>query len=349
MSQRMQEVPRSRYIAAMSTFVAALVCAAPLSALAQGSAKAGADWEKILAAAKKEGKVVLYTGTVAPVMQRIKEEFDNAYPGITLEWVRYASGPLIAKVEQERKAGVTSADVVSATEVGWFENRAKEGVLARAVGPDAARFPANYLVEGVAPILSMDVVVMVYNTNLIKTPITGYKDVLRPEFKGKIGMVDLLSTTVVAFYSWLEQVNGAGYLDRLADQKPMLYTGAVGGGQSVASGEIAIATFIGTAAAIPLIKSGAPVKIVYPNPGFGFAWAGAIIGWGGHPNAAQVFMNYVMSPRGQTVWNGDGNSASALPNIPGSLDASTLNLPDLKKFPPEAVKPFTARWNKLFK
>lgn len=349
MSQRIEGLSRSRSVAAILTLVAALACAAPPSASAQGAAKAEADWEKILAAARKEGKVVLYTATVAPVMQRIKEEFDKAYPGITLEWVRYASGPLIAKVEQERKAGAPSADVVSSTEVGWFEDRAREGALVRAVGPDAARFPANYLVEGVAPILSMDAVVIMYNTNLIKTSITGHKDVLRPEFRGKVGTVDLLSTTVVAFYSWLEQVNGAGYLDRLAEQKPMLFTGAVAGGQMLASGEIAIDIFIGTGAAIPLIKSGAPVRIVYPNPGFGFAWAGAIINWAGHPNAAQVFMNYVMSPRGQAVWNGNGDSASPLPNTPGSLDASTLNLPDLKKFRPEIVKPFTARWNKLFK
>ncbi len=322
---------------------------APSLALAQAGARSAAEWDKVVAAARKEGKVVLYTATVVPVMQRIKADFENAYPGITLEWLRYASGPLIAKVEQERQAGVAGADVVSSTETGWFEDRAKEGVLVRAIGPDAAKFPEKYLVSGVTPILSMDAVVMMYNTNLVKTPITGHKDVLRPELKGKVGMVDLLSTTVVAFNTWLEQTNGAGYLDRLAEQKPTLYTSTVGGGQSLSSGEIAVATFIGSGAAIPLVKTGAPVKIVYPNPGFGFAWAGAIINWGTHPNAAQVFMNYAMSVRGQTTWNGNGDSASPLPNIPGSLDASTLNLPDLKKFTPDVVKPFTARWNKLFK
>lgn len=353
MNRRMQGTSLSGSIAGAFIVMAILAAVAPLTASAQGAPKtgvgAGADWDKVLGAAKKEGKVVLYTATVVPVMQRIKEDFDKAYPDITLEWVRYTSGPLMIKVDQERRAGVTGADVVSSTEVGWFEDRAKESAIVRAIGPDAARFPERHLIAGIVPVLSMEAIVMMVNTNIVKTPVNSHMDVLRPEFKGRIGMEDLLSTTVVGFYTWLEQNHGAGYLDRLAAQQPRLYTSTVGGGQSLAAGEIAIATYINTGAAVPLVKTGAPVKIVYPNPGFGNAYVGAIVNWAGHPNAAQVLMNYMMSARGQAVWNGNGDSASPLPNIPNSLDANTLQRVDLSKFPPEVVKPFTARWNKLFK
>ena len=344
MIQRTQVASR---IAGAAVLVAALACAAPLTASAQ--AASGADWDKIVAAAKKEGKVVFYTATVVPVMHRIKAEFEKAYPEISLEWVRFPSGPLMAKVDQERKAGVSSVDVVSSTEVGWFEDRLKEGTLVRSVGPDAAKFPEKFLVRGVIPILSIDALVIMVNTNLVKTPITGHADLLRPEFRGKIATLDLLSTTVVAFNNWLEDSNGAGYLDRLAAQKLTLYTSTVGGGQSLAAGEFAVATFINAGAAVPLVQSGAPVKIVYPKPGFGFGYGAGIVNWAGHPNAAQVFMNFMMGPRGQQAWNGNNDSASPLPNIPGSLDAGALQLADLSKYPPQVAKPFTARWNKLFK
>lgn len=342
-----QQLRISSIAKVIAVFTAILACAASPGARAQGMS--AAEWDKIVAAAKKEGKVVFYTATVVPVMQRIKAEFEKVYPEISLEWIRFPSGPLMAKVDQERKAGVTSVDVVSSTEVGWFEDRLKEGTLVRPVGPDAAKFPEKFLVRGAIPILSIDALVIMVNTNLVKTPITGHADLLRPEFKGKIATLDLLSTTVIAFNNWLEDSNGAGYLDRLAAQKLTLYTSTVGGGQSLAAGEFAVATFINAGAAVPLVQSGAPVKIVYPKPGFGFGYGAGIVSWAGNPNAAKVFMNFMMGPRGQQAWNGNNDSASPLPNIPGSLDSSALQLADLSKFPPQVAKPFTARWNKLFK
>jgi iron(III) transport system substrate-binding protein len=145
---------------------AALFGAAPQQAAAQGVS--AAEWEKILAAAKKEGKVVLYTATVAPVMQRIAADFAKVHPDITLEWFRYPSGPLMAKVDQERLSGAPSADVVSSTEALWFEDRAKEGNLIRAVGPDAAKFPAKYQLGAgnTAAILSLDALTIMVITFL---------------------------------------------------------------------------------------------------------------------------------------------------------------------------------------
>src|SRR5262249_23738873 len=159
--------------------------------------------------------------------------FEKAYPDITLEWVRYTSGLLMAKVDQERKSGVASADLIVSTEVAWFEDRIKEGGIVHPQGPDIANFPSKHLVSGIVPVLSMEAIVLMYNPNLVKTPITSHKDLLRPEFKGRIGMEDLLSTTVVAFYAWLEQQNGPDYLTKLAAQQPRLYASALAGGQSV--------------------------------------------------------------------------------------------------------------------
>ncbi len=329
--------------------LAALVGAAPQQAFAQ--AATAADWDKVIAAAKKEGKVTLYTATVVPVMQRIAADFAKVHPDITLEWFRYASGPLMAKVDQERLSNAQSADVVSSTEAGWFEDRAKENLLIRPIGPDAARFPSRYQLGAgnTAAILSMDALTIMINTNLVKTPVQTYADLLRPEFKGKIGTLDLLSTTVVAWAYWLDETYGAGTLEKLAAQQPRLYVSTAGGGQSLSSGEWAVAAYINSGAGVPVVQSGAPVRVVYVKGALAVTFVGAIVKWGRNPNAAQVLMNYMMSVRGQSIWNGNGDSASPLPNIPNSLDANSLQRIDFSKFPPERVKEMTARWNKLFK
>lgn len=339
----------SALLAGLVVLLAASIGVAPRQALAQ--AASAADWDKVVAAARKEGKVTLYTATVAPVMQRIAADFSKAYPDITLEWFRYPSGPLMAKVDQERLSGAQSADVVSSTEAGWFEDRARENNLVRAVGPDAVKFPASYQMGAgnTAAILSLDALTIMVNTNLVKTPVENYADLLRPEFKGKIGTLDLLSTTVVAWAYWLDQTYGAGTLEKLAAQQPRLYTSTAGGGQSLSAGEWAIAAYINSGAGVPLARSGAPVKVVYVKGALATTYVGAIVKWGRNQNAAQVLMNYMMSVRGQSIWNGNGDSASPLPNIPNSLDAGTLQRIDFSKFPPERVKEMTARWNKLFK
>ena len=57
-----------------------------------------------------------------------------------------------------------------------------------------------------------------------------------------------------------------------------------------------------------------------------------------------------MSPKGQSAVVGDHEAASPIPNVPGSLDTTKLNLQliDWQKETPEMMKAFEARWNKLF-
>lgn len=198
--------------------------------------------------------------------------------------------------------------------------------------------------------LALEPITITYNTKLVKTPPAGYLDLLKPEYKGKVGLLDIqASTLVVAFYDWLGKAYGADYLARLAANQPSVYLSVPNAAQSVASGELEIANFVNTANGKPLLDQGAPIKMVFPSPGFGTRYVGMALGWSKRPNAAQVFMNYAMSRRGQTAWTGNGDGASALPNIPGSLDGRSLVLYDPAPYTPEVVKAQIAKWNQMFR
>lgn len=312
-------------------------------------AQADAAWKAVQAAALKEGKVVLYAAPTPPTLARLKADFEKAHPGIALEPVRMVGGVLTGKFETERDAKADGGDVLVAPELLWLDTAAKQGALKAPTGPAARGWPAKYMIGGVAPMLTLEPMVMVYNTNLVKTPVTGYQDLLKPEYKGRTGTFGPIAPVVVAWYDWLEKTHGADFLGKYATQDPKVYPSSVASTQAVASGELMLNTFSQVAFAQPLIDQGAPMRIVMPKPAFGIAYGAGIVGWSKRPNAAQVLVDYLMSPRGQAAFIGKGEMAAVVPNVPNSMDPNAISVFEASRFTPEVVKAFTERFNNTFK
>jgi iron(III) transport system substrate-binding protein len=199
------------------------------------------------------------------------------------------------------------------------------------------------------PVLTMEPIVIMVNTAQVKTPVTGQKDLLRPEFKGKIGIEELASTFVYAWYDQVEKTEEAGYLTKLAANQPRIYASTPAGAQMVASGEVAVANFINMGAAVATLKQGAPVRIVIPTPVFANQYNGGIMGWSKRPNAAQVLLDFLMSKEGQEAWSGDGASASPLAGVPNALDARGMRSVDLTPYTAEVTRTFKTRFDGLFR
>jgi iron(III) transport system substrate-binding protein len=183
----------------------------------------------------------------------------------------------------------------------------------------------------------------------VANPPRNYADLLRPEFKGQLGLSELASVAVVAWYDWIEKNQGAGYLARLRAQNPKLYVGTVPIGQAVASGEILVGGYGIPSAVKPLKEAGAPIDFFVPSPGLGIRYGLAAFTWGRHPNAARVFLDYVMSREGQAAWHSNGETASPLENIPGSLPASSIEPFDPSLYPSEVERKFREEWTRNFK
>lgn len=306
-------------------------------------------WPAVLEAAKKEGSVRLYTQQVPPLIDRLKEDFTKAYPGIALETVRVAGTAIIVRLDQERQAGMDGGDVVVTVEIPWLQDRLQEGNLRKPMGPATQSWPAGYMINGAIPVLALEPLVFAYNTNLVKIPVTGYQDLLRPEFKGRLGTTEVQAISIVAWYEWLEKIQGADFLPRLAAQSPRIYTGAVAGAQATASGEVLATTFSVPTVVMPLIEKGAPMRMVLPKPALGIRYAAGVIAGSKRPNASQVFMDYLMSARGQTIWHSRGESASPLPNIPGSPDASSIQPFDPSKYNSNSIAEYKKKFDAMLK
>jgi len=306
-------------------------------------------WPATVAAAKKEGSLALYSILPPQLGDRVIAAFRKLYPEISVEVSRGPTGQLITRMEQERAAGINGADVFISTELPWYVARAKEGRLLKPAGPGLSGWPADQLPEGAAVIAGLEPYTIMYNRKLVPTAPKSYADLLRPEFKDRIGTVELAATATVEWYDWLEKTQGGDYLRKLRAQNPKLYASVQPMAQAVASGEIAVATYGNVSSVTALASQGAAIGYVVPNPGRGYQYVMGALGWSKRPNAALVFVDFIMSREGQAVWHGTGEGASSRPDIPGSLSLTTITPMNAAAYPPEVVKRFTEYWLKIFK
>src|ERR687887_1460333 len=95
------------------TNIAAIAAIAGLALTWNGAAQAQEFGSpELIAAAKAEGRMVLYTANYAEVEQDVIKEFNKRFPEIKIEMVRAPGGQLITRVRTEAAAGKLIADVV---------------------------------------------------------------------------------------------------------------------------------------------------------------------------------------------------------------------------------------------
>jgi iron(III) transport system substrate-binding protein len=314
-----------------------------------GRANAQAGWEEIVKAAGKEGEVQVYSTQAEWVIKRVVEGFMKKYPDISATLTRMPGGPMGTKLDQERASNSDGGDVGISTDLGWFDARGNEGGLIKPVGPSSSDWPAEALKANNMVISGADPFCMVYHKERVQTPPATYMDLLKPELKGKIGMLEVAAGTgPIALYDWIEKTYGMDYFPKLKAHGVRLYASSLPAAQAVASGEIDVSGYGFPSFTVPVIEQGAPIAYSVPNPGLGAPGVMAAFKWSKRPNAAQVFLDYVMSVEGQTLWHGGGTSVSPRPNIPGAIPSASVTSYDAAAYTPEVQAKYREEWTKRF-
>ena len=71
----------------------AMLAMVPAVAMAQA-----ANWDAVVAAAKKEGRVQFYGSTPVQAGQRVLAGFRKAYPDIAIDYTRLSSGEMMTRI-----------------------------------------------------------------------------------------------------------------------------------------------------------------------------------------------------------------------------------------------------------
>ncbi|MBI3964613.1 MAG: extracellular solute-binding protein [Chloroflexi bacterium] len=74
--------------------------------------------KQLIEAAKKEGKVVLYTAQFQKQEQLVINAFQKQFPEIKVEMNRLGGGPLYEKIKTKLEANALRADVITLSDVG---------------------------------------------------------------------------------------------------------------------------------------------------------------------------------------------------------------------------------------
>jgi iron(III) transport system substrate-binding protein len=289
---------------ASARLLCAMALAAPLPAAAQGLATyEGADrMDRIVAAAKGEGSLALYTTIAEKDLPAIIKPFENKY-GVKVNVWRAGTDKVLQRAVAEARAKRYTMDAVhfGAPEM---EALAREKILLAVTSPvhkdlQAGSVPAHR--QWAATILS--VWVQAYNTNAIRKqdlPRT-YKDLLDPKWKGKLGIE---SKNDDWFATVVNLMGGEGqglkyFRDLVATNGLSPHHGHTLLTNMVVSGEIPLALTVYNYMPEQAKKKGAPIDWFAIEPAVARANAVGVARNAPHPNAALLFYEYMLGPDGQ--------------------------------------------------
>ncbi|MFI5957483.1 ABC transporter substrate-binding protein [Cryptosporangium sp. NPDC051539] len=308
------------------------------------------DWGDVVAAAEKEGSVLLYSSQNPVNLAALKTAFHKKYPKITMTFVRGTDAELNPKVEVEQRTGKGIGDVHMLTDASWIKTAASSGKFSAELrGPDFDESGYNRsktVMDDRMFLSSAAVFSLGWNTQQVPGGLKDPRDLLKPEFKGKIGITNPQGIAAyVDFYRFMQKNYGDDYLTKLAALQPRVYPSALTIAQALTSGEIAATPVVQPLVAE--VKAGAPVKWALPEKPWGTPWYSHVLSSAAHPNAAQVLADFIVTPEGQAALN--VGYASAIPGVDGAVaNAQDIPLPNPDDLTPAKNQAFQSEWESLF-
>ena len=285
--------------------------ALPLAARAQGPGGdsphravymyQGADRDaRLLAEARKQGKVVIYTSLNTKDSVPITEAFEKK-TGVKTELWRSSSEKVLQRAVTEARAGRHTCDILE-TNGPEVEAMYREKLLEEFWSPHfkdlpKAAFPAHrhYVAD------RFNFFTIGYNTDLVKAPPKSYQELLDPKWAGKVGLEGGDVDWFAAMVKHMGEEKGLAYFRKLAAMKPQIRTGHTLMAELVASGEIPLVATIYTHNIERLKDKGAPVEWKALDPTFGRPNAIAVARKAPNPHAALVFADFMLSLEGQEL------------------------------------------------
>jgi ABC-type Fe3+ transport system substrate-binding protein len=307
----------------------AVLAVASLTACGGGSgvqpASSGdfSDWDKVVKAAEDEGTVNFYTAFNENVVAQITDGFSKAFPKIKVVANRKTSSLLLQQFEGEQRGGVPGADVLTTSSPSQIKDGCSKGTFAKVAdditADDENKWPKDSF-DGCAAITSTAFYQIWWNTEKLSENDRpkSWEDLLDPKFAGKKMIIN--SPAITNSYVWMMTVAkdkfGDDFLKKLGQQEPVWGESSEQAEQRVAAGE-ALVSLGGTKdGGQALIDKGLPLNGFIPDPCMGTERTAGVVANAPHPNAARVFMNWLMTPEGQAV--AAKGVASALKDVPGT-------------------------------
>lgn len=260
------------------------------------------DAQSVYEAAKKEGKVVLWTALDVSLQKRVAAKFNEKYPGIAVEAFKIFPGPAIERLVTENKSGQTQVDIIDPN-VGFLPILFERGLVESypydtvfGVDPQRLLFDQRGIVIG-----QYDIPIS-YNTNLVSSDaIKSLDDLLDPRYRGKILVEAHAYGLAILGVKWGDD-RLVDFIRKLIANRPTIVNSPTATAEGLAGGQGAIA-FGAYAARISLFKDqGAPIDWARVGPIPAQQVVSVPIKGGPHPNAAKLYAAFWATPEAQRIF-----------------------------------------------
>lgn len=289
-------------------------------------------WEATIAGAKNEGRVVLLTTLSGEGRLDVSRGFTNRY-GIDVEATSAKGGELAAKLSSERRGGIFYADVYVGGGNTVFSSF-KPGDILDPLPPTLLLpevIDPKVWWKGDLDWLDRDktsVALIIYpsrpiaiNTDIIKREeIKSYRDLLNPRWKGMISLQDPTKEAGLNLVGAVGQkIMGLDFIRELAKMEPVIIRDERLQIDWLARGKYPIALIPNTPTMTEFRKIGAPIISFIPQEGsYVTSGAGniALIKQAPHPNAARLFINWLLSKEGGFILSKSRKNQSGRIDVP---------------------------------
>jgi len=299
------------------------------------------------AAAAQDKTVVLYTSLAPTESGPLGQAFEKK-TGIKVEIWRALSEKVVQRALTEARAKRNAVDVIE-TNGPEMEMLAREKLFAELKSPYLADIPAAAIPKHRQWIPDrLNFFVAGYNTTKVRRQDLpkDYRGFLDPKWKGRLGIEATDTEWMATLVKLWGERDGMKFFQQLADMRPDVRKGHVLLAELIAAGEIPVGLTVYNSNAESFKRRGAPIDWLPVQPvvarpqGIGIARAAP------HREAAQAFVDFVLSPEGQSLYESMGR-------VPVSTKVKThMNQFEYTLVDPATVldeqDKWTREWDKLF-
>jgi len=303
-----------------------------------------AEWDRTVGAARREGQLVVSVGQ-GELYRQFATEFQKKYPDITLQVTPTNANAFIARVERELQAGQHLWDVYTGAptvhqlrDAGGFDQLRSALILPEVLDDAKWRdgFEAGWNDSAMATIwgyVGRKLFLFYVNRDLVpESQLLSVEQLIEPAWKGKMVATDLAAPSAAnAGLAHLLLAKGEDFVRKLLQQNMTVVSDRRQQAEFVVRGRYPIGMGLGKSELELLQREGLGknVKPLAPDNPLGAQYTTgngnvALMKQAPHPNAAKVFINWLLSAEGQTLWTRITGDNSRRLDVEGPADTVPL-------------------------
>lgn len=295
------------------------------------------EWERVVGLAKKEGQLTVVGPAGAEIRRALTEPIQKKY-GISVEYLSGRASDFGPRILTERRARQYLWDIVLGGTTTILESLVPAGaadpIKPALILPEVTDtkywrdgrldFSDNAQIHNLV-FMGTPKVVLAYNKNLVDPKeLRSYRDLFNSKWKGKIVSDDphtAGSGQATFLFFYMNSELGEPFIRELAKQEIRFIRDHRQRAEWVAHGKAPLMISPSETVTVPLIRRGLPIGMMQPLKEGSYLTASTgsvvLINKAPHPNAAKVYLNWLLSREGQTGWVETTGTLSRRLDVPG--------------------------------